>query len=194
MLLSCSICGSFCERNSFQRRLEIVTRLINLMYRAHTIVNRLGLEANLSKLQPVHWNWLAVHLFICASCHNCYLRSPADFPEIFANGSFLCTQQNYRTFIYDIRILTIYLPSLNRACSVRITASSVSGPCKWIRSSISFGSILFGLLTVLLGDMMRAYGLAPVSGGERRSVPPFDVTSAGYEQKKITIVIYKFAK
>lgn len=42
--------------------------------------------------------------------------------------------------------------------------------------------------------MMRAYGLAPVSGGERRSVPPFDVTSAGYEQKKITIVIYKFAK
>lgn len=85
-------------------------------------------------------------------------------------------------------LLTMYLPSLKRDWSVRMTASSVSGPCRWIKSSMSLGSILLGLLTVLLGEMMRACGLAPVSGGPRRNVPPFDVMSAVNERIVINAV------
>lgn len=73
-------------------------------------------------------------------------------------------------------LLTKYFLSLKRACSVRMTASSVNGPCRWIKSSMSLAKILCGLVTVLLGEMMRACGfvmisLATISGGTRRNVP-----------------------
>lgn len=50
-----------------------------------------------------------------------------------------------------LQILTKCFPSPNRACNVRITASSVSGPGRCIRSSISLGNALL-VFTILLGD------------------------------------------
>lgn len=46
---------------------------------------------------------------------------------------------------HKIWVLTKYLPSANRAWSVRMTASSVNGPGRWIKSSISLDGI-FGAI------------------------------------------------
>lgn len=88
----------------------------------------------------------------------------------------------FTTNIASKIVLTKYFRSLKRAWSVRMTASSVNGPCRWIKSSMSLAKILCGLVTVLLGDMIRACGfvmisLATISGGTRRRLPPFPLTS-----------------
>lgn len=88
----------------------------------------------------------------------------------------LITISWFSLFFSKNLLLTKYFFSLKRACSVRMTASSVNGPCRWIKSSMSLAKILCGLVTVLLGEMMRACGfvmisLATISGGTRRNVP-----------------------
>lgn len=63
--------------------------------------------------------------------------------------------------------LTKYLPSLKRAWSVRITASSVRGPCKWIKSSISFDWALCVAVTVRVGENIFGLFALSMSAGTR---------------------------
>lgn len=107
-----------------------------------------------------------------------------------SNDNFMfwkCCKKNWRKK-KSKQLLTKYLCSLKRAWSVRMTASSVSGPCRWIKSSMSLAKILCGLVTVLLGEMILACGFviisfATISGGTRRSVPPLPATSIHFERK-----------
>lgn len=71
--------------------------------------------------------------------------------------------------------LTKLLPTLKRACNVLITASSVNGPGRWIRSSMSLGSVFFCVCELMrFGDTMRGFAGSSTSVGMCFGrLPPF---------------------